>query len=688
MKLIDFFYLAKPVIPRVVQISARRVIAAHKRKAARDIWPVDLSASKKPQNWKGWPEKKRFAVILHHDVDSEKGLNKCAQLMALEKRLNFRSAFYFVPEDYFTPRELRATLLDSGFEVGVHGLKHDGKLFKNPSGFFEREPKISYYLREWAAVGFTSPSMLRNPCLMAELDIEHGCSTFDTDPFEPQTEGAGTIFPFYAGNVSGSRSYLELPYTLPQDHCLFVILQENDIRIWKDKLDWIADNGGMALLNSHPDYMNFEGTDCSMEEYPVSLYADFLEYIQTKYSGQYWHALPREIARFWRTAVPLQPGNKRFFGLTPKFQAPPRHGARIWIDLDNTPHVPFFLPIIHELERRGHRVLVTARSAFQVCELASKKGLPVAKIGCHHGKNPIMKLIGLFWRSAQLMTFWHQHRPDIALSHGARSQILLSNLLRIPTIAIADYEYAYDPPTARPKWMIVPEALSGVKLPVKFFRVRYYPGIKEHVYVPTFEPDPTILDELDLHEAEVVITIRPPADEAHYHSPESDILLSELMSRLGQTPGVRAVLLPRNRRQEQHFRSTHPDWFKDSKTIVPSPVLDGLNLLWYSDLVVSGGGTMNREAAALGVPVYSIFRGKTGAVDRMLEQEGRLTMIRSPEEVWTKIRIANRNKTELPDRTPRPALMKILFNIENIIETERAKKIRIRKENSAKECQR
>jgi len=159
------------------------------------------------------------------------------------------------------------------------------------------------------------------------------------------------------------------------------------------------------------------------------------------------------------------------------------------------------------------------------------------------------------------------------------------------------------------------------------------------------------------------------------------------MSRITQMPQIRAVLLPRNDHQEQHLRTHHPDWFTESKTIIPSQALDGLNLLWYSDLVVSGGGTMNREAAALGIPVYSIFRGKTGAVDRMLEHEGRLIMIQSPEEVWTKIRIEKRTKNLLPDKEPRPALTKILFNIENIIEIERAN-TRPRKRNSVKECRR
>ena len=687
MRLIDLYYHLKPAIPRAVQISARRLIAAHKRKVTRAVWPIDPSASKKPQNWRGWPDNKRFALVLQHDVDSIKGLNNCARLMALERQLNSRSSFNFVPEDYYTPRDLRASLADSGFEVGVHGLKHDGKLFKHPSGFYKQAPRIDYYLKEWRAVGFTSPSMLRNLPLMAELDIEHGCSTFDTDPFEPHSDGVGTIFPFYARNESGTKSYVELPYTLPQDHCLFVIHREKDIRIWKEKLDWIADSGGMALLNSHPDYMNFVGTECSLEEYPVSFYTDLLEYIQTKYSGQYWHALPREIARFWRTAVPLQSERDTVTTDSKTSSMPAPQGAKIWIDLDNTPHVPFFIPIIKELERRGHQVLLTARDAFQVCELAAKRGLLVNKIGHHYGKNPVMKVIGLFRRSAQLISFSRRYRPDIALSHGARSQILLGNLLRIPTILIADYEHARTLRIALPKWLIIPEALSAEKLPLKFFRIRPYPGIKEDVYVPSFTPDPLLLDQLGLHGEDIVITVRPPADEAHYYNPESDVLMVELMSRISQVPGIRVVLLPRNEHQEQHLRTHHPDWFTESKTIVPSQALDGLNLLWYSDLVVSGGGTMNREAAALGIPVYSIFRGKTGAVDRMLEREGRLTLIQSPEEVWTKIRIEKRTKNLLPDKEPRPALTKILFNIENIIEIERAIK-RPREKNSVKECRR
>jgi len=345
-------------------------------------------------------------------------------------------------------------------------------------------------------------------------------------------------------------------------------------------------------------------------------------------------------------------------------------GIKIWIDLDNTPHVPFFVPIVRELERRGHQVVLTARDAFQVCELADEKGICYTKIGHHYGKNPLMKVFGLVWRSLQFLPYYIRQRPDLALSHGARSQTLLCNLLRIPTVLITDYEHGRTAPMAFPRWLIGPESLIGHKFPLKPNHLRLFRGIKEDVYVPEFKPDLSLLEELGLRHDETVITVRPPASEAHYYNPESDVLLVELMSRICRTPGVRAVLLPRNHEQEQALRADYLEWFKDGKTIVPPRAVDGLNLIWLSDLVVSGGGTMNREAAALSVPVYSIFRGKTAAVDRKLEQEGRLTLIRSAEEVWTRIHFTRRDKSRLPDNKPRPALDEIVNYIEEIIRNE------------------
>lgn len=646
-----------------------------------DIWPISPRAAQAPDAWRGWPEKKRFALILKHDVDTDLGLKNCLKLINIEKKLNFRSSFYFVAEDYFVPPSLRQSLNESGSEVGIHGLKHDGKLFMNRKGFEIRAHRINNYLKEWGAVGFAAPSMLRNLEWTTELDIEYGCSTFDTDPFEPQSEGIHTIFPFSVTNNITKRSYTEFPYTLPQDHCLFIILREKDNNIWKQKLDWIAENGGMALLNTHPDYMNFEETPCSLEQYPVSFYTDLLEHIRTKYPGQYWHVLPRELARFWKssmleadTIVTPQAEDTR-----PRSQEHgPRQkrmtttsGVRIWIDLDNTPHVPFFIPIIRELERRDHQVILTARDAFQVCELADEKGIQYTKIGHHYGKNPTKKIFGLLWRSLQLLPFCIRQRPVLALSHGSRSQTLLFNLLRLPTVDINDYEHAQTIPLARPRWLITPNAVAA-NWPKSFGnRIRYYRGIKEDVYVPEFKPNPSLMEELGLRHDEIVITVRPPANEAHYYNPESAVLFLELMSRICKTQGVRAVLLPRHHIQEHALRADYPEWFKDGKTVVPPKAVDGLDLIWHSDLVVSGGGTMNREAAALGVPVYSIFRGKTGAVDRKLEQEGRLTLIRSAEEVWTRIPFTRRDKGRPPNNSPRPALDDIVNYIEEIIRLER-----------------
>ena len=350
--------------------------------------------------------------------------------------------------------------------------------------------------------------------------------------------------------------------------------------------------------------------------------------------------------------------------------APDTPSVKIWIDLDNTPHVPFFIPIKRELERRGHRVVLTARDAFQVCELADQKGVQYRKVGRHFGKNSFMKVAGLFWRSAQLAPFFFQERPQLALSHGARSQIVLGNLLRIPTVLVIDYEHARTLPLAGPRWEIVPDSLSVEGFHCKAERVRKYRGMKEDVYAPEFKPDPALVDELGLRRGDIVVTVRPPASEAHYHNPESEVLLTALMERICATPGIQAVLLPRNRHQEQQLRAEHPNWFLNGKTIVPGRAIDGLNLLWFSDLVVSGGGTMNREAAALGVPVYSIFRGKTGAVDRRLEQEGRLIMIHNAQEVQTRIAFNSRDKTRSPESSPRQALQDIVDHIEEIIRTE------------------
>lgn len=293
-----FYYSLKPLIPRRIQICLRRRLVRRQRAECGDVWPIDERAARRPEEWKGWPAGMQFALILTHDVDTAKGQERCYDLAQLEEQLGFRSSFNFVPERYRVSAELRQYLTSHGFEVGVHGLYHDGKYYESREIFRERAIKINRYLNDWGAVGFRSPSMQHNLEWIHDLDIEYDASTFDTDPFEPQSDGCTTIFPFWVGKGFSDRGYVELPYTLPQDFTLFVLMRDKTIDIWKDKLDWIAHEKGMALVNVHPDYMNFDGKPTS-EEYPAAYYEEFLTFLRTRYKGQYWHVLPSEIARFW-----------------------------------------------------------------------------------------------------------------------------------------------------------------------------------------------------------------------------------------------------------------------------------------------------------------------------------------------------------------------------------------------------
>jgi hypothetical protein len=307
------FYTVKPLIPRSAQIALRRQIAQHKRRKHANRWPIDPDSTKRPEGWPGWPEEKQFALVLSHDVDTRKGYDKVLRLADLEEQLGFRSQFNFVPERY---RKVEVRLLNElksrGFGIGVHGLKHDGKLFSSKEIFDERAPLINGYLKEWGTKGFTTPSMIRNHAWMHELDMDYCISTFDTDPFEPQSDGARTIFPYWVKNESCNRGFIELPYTLVQDFTLFVILGDKNIDIWKHKLGWITLQGGMALLNSHPDYMNFDGDECGREEYPIQFYKQFLICCKTQYGGRYWPALPSQVSYFMKAFQ--QPEAKKMEG--------------------------------------------------------------------------------------------------------------------------------------------------------------------------------------------------------------------------------------------------------------------------------------------------------------------------------------------------------------------------------------
>jgi hypothetical protein len=200
-----------------------------------------------------------------------------------------------VPEgEYVTPDSLRDFLTTHGFEVGVHDLRHDGKLYRSPRRFAANVEQINHYLDAWHASGFRAGAMLHDLSALSALNILYDASTFDTDPFEPQPDGVNTVFPFLVSRDDGS-AYVELPYTLPQDFTLFVLLQETSADIWKAKLDWIAQRGGMALLNAHPDYMRFDG-GTRAAGYDPQLYHEFLRYALERYGDRCWFADPRDVA--------------------------------------------------------------------------------------------------------------------------------------------------------------------------------------------------------------------------------------------------------------------------------------------------------------------------------------------------------------------------------------------------------
>ena len=301
----SLYYSLKPFIPRRLQIAIRRQIILRKRAKYAHVWPIDESAGKAPEGWKGWPEGKKFAIVLTHDVETAKGLSRCRQLAELEESLGFRSSFNFVAEDYEVPDELIHFLKARGFEVGVHGLHHRGNLFGSKKNFRQQAERINQWINKWEAKGFRTPSLYHNLDWISDLDILYDSSTFDTDPFEPQPDGLGTIFPLWVSGNNGQKGYVELPYTLPQDFTLFALMGEKDTKIWKRKLEWIAEKGGMALLLTHPDYMAFGDKKYSSDQYSVRYYEELLNYIKQKYDQEYWLILPRDMAEYLKPKIKI-----------------------------------------------------------------------------------------------------------------------------------------------------------------------------------------------------------------------------------------------------------------------------------------------------------------------------------------------------------------------------------------------
>jgi uncharacterized protein len=335
--------------------------------------------------------------------------------------------------------------------------------------------------------------------------------------------------------------------------------------------------------------------------------------------------------------------------------------TKIWIDLDNSPHVPFFVPIIPELRARGFDLFLTARDSYQVVELLKYYGVQARVIGKHYGKLKILKLLGTLWRAIALTYIARKEKVDISLNHGSRGCLIASGLLGIQSIAIGDYEHS-SKFSIKNLTVIYPEIIRTDNMARNGVVFRKYPGIKEDVYLPSFQPDPSLRQRLGIAENDLLVTLRPPATEAHYHNPEADGLMTATLEKFRDIAGARVLLLPRSKNQEKELRAAWSKEIASGKIVIPAQVEDGMNIIWNSDLVVSGGGTMNREAAAMGVPVYSIFRGTLGAVDRFLSQQGRLVLLENAEQVRIRIRAVRRDKGSLTLNHKKSAALEAIVN--------------------------
>lgn len=308
----------------------------------------------------------------------------------------------------------------------------------------------------------------------------------------------------------------------------------------------------------------------------------------------------------------------------------------IWIDLDNSPHAQFFPPIIRRLEEAGYSVLLTARRFGQVEEIAQAHGLGYTVIGQHRTPHFFFtRASATVARALRLAAFALRNRPAIAVNHGSRAQVIAAWLLGIPVMAIYDYEFVYSELFSRMATkLLLPETIPSLTLEnqhVNMEKVIRYPGYKENVYLSGWHDSPTVMDDLQLDPDRLIVTVRPPATWAHYQDPFSDVLFRALVERLRENEDAQVVVLPRTRAQGErlkHEYGMHSPPFQVSERSV-----DALSLMARSDAVLSGGGTMAREAAIIGTPAYSLFAGKPGAVDAALERAGRLTILRKIEEV-------------------------------------------------------
>ncbi|MDP1850701.1 MAG: DUF354 domain-containing protein [Solirubrobacteraceae bacterium] len=297
---------------------------------------------------------------------------------------------------------------------------------------------------------------------------------------------------------------------------------------------------------------------------------------------------------------------------------------RIWIDLTAPAHPVVFRPLLARLRARGHEVLVTARDYAQTLDLCRLHGIEPTVVGAHGGAGMARKAGSLAGRTARLLRRVRRFGPSLAVAHGSNDLALVARMLGVPACNTFDYEWAtlqHNVGCRLARRVLVPEAIPLERLSrygVTAERLRHYPGIKEEYYLADFAPDRGLLGRLGVDGRRTVVVVRPPPDVSLYHR-RSNPLYMQVLEHIGHDDGVHAVVIPRTQAQRDALRR-----MALPSVIVPEGAIDGQSLIALADLVISAGGTMNREAVALGTPVYTTYGGRLGAVDEALIRNGSL----------------------------------------------------------------
>jgi uncharacterized protein len=304
--------------------------------------------------------------------------------------------------------------------------------------------------------------------------------------------------------------------------------------------------------------------------------------------------------------------------------------VKVWVDMTASAHVLVFRPLIALLREQGDEVEITARDYAQTLQLLELHGLDATVIGRHGGRSRLGKGRSLFSRLHALRKWARPRDFDLALAHGSHELTLSARRLGIPSGTTHDYEFAslqHQLGMRAATRVVVPEAIPPERLErfgVRPPKLQRYPGLKEEYYLSDFEPDPNVLERLEIDRGRVLVVLRPPPDVSLYHR-HSNPLFPQTLDFLGAHPEVQAVVLPRTEEQREFVRR-----LELPSMIVPERAVDAQSLIALADVVVSAGGTMNREAAALGVPVYTTYGGRLGGVDEALIREGRLKPLTDP----------------------------------------------------------